>query len=143
MGHAAIDQFNRGYTRLREEKLPDFIKKTSQQASLLSKWKEMNSSCSTDTSPKPSGPSPAVQNNPSPSDIEPPSCGGDDDTDSSSMAEDEGGKDSGMQIPGHDKADEVLDQIEDKEIEDNDELRSGSDLTFVIDPKNGRLMNDW
>ncbi|PBK64863.1 hypothetical protein ARMSODRAFT_892428 [Armillaria solidipes] len=141
MGHAASDLLNRGYKRLHEEKLPEFLKKSTEQALLLARWNRETRSEGVEIASA----NPRLPDNPS-------ECNPESDLADNSHGFDSAGSESGSEDAGEapsngDKEDEVdtlLSQvIEEENIQDDDIPRSGSDLTFVIDNETGRLVNDW
>ncbi|PBK92339.1 hypothetical protein ARMGADRAFT_1105106 [Armillaria gallica] len=138
MGHAAVDLLNQGYVKLNREKLPDFLKKSTEQAVLLSKWKD-DKDTSFHESPAANPPPPSGTSTTSPnSEIDL----ADTDHNDHTRSDCEAGSDSEHEATDEVEAEESEDeQVHEAEVDDIP--TSGSDLTFIIDSESGRLINDW
>ncbi|KAJ7675501.1 hypothetical protein B0H17DRAFT_1140257 [Mycena rosella] len=163
MGHAAVNQFDRGYQRLEDSKLAEYLQHSAEYAELLREMEVLRdnipaitvrSPSSTSSSEldenwqdRSSSPMAAQQSNP-PSPVPdrnfhspaPSSCRSPTASNCSSSSTTQSFRSSASA-----QSRLAADCVEEWDIVDhsNEHLFSGSDLTVTVDPDTGRLSDDW
>ncbi|KAJ7811583.1 hypothetical protein B0H13DRAFT_2383779 [Mycena leptocephala] len=150
MGHAAVNQFDRGYQRLEDEKLADYLEHSAEYANLLREMEVLRGNIPSTSIPSPNPPS--KSNSPTPSSDSAENAG----MHSNSVPSPTPESDRGFNSPvpssarsGHSSASAAsraaADCVEEWDTADHSDepLLSGSDLTVIVDPETGRLNDDW
>ncbi|KAJ7886538.1 hypothetical protein B0H14DRAFT_3729305 [Mycena olivaceomarginata] len=145
MGHAAVNQFDRGYQRLENGKLTEYLEHSVECAKLLHEMEILRGNI-------PPRDAPSKSNSPTPSSNSSDDAGTHSNTVPSPTPESDRGNDSPTPSSvrsGRSSASAVslapADCVEEWDtVDHSDELLfSGSDLTVIIDPETGVLNDDW
>ncbi|KAF7371606.1 hypothetical protein MVEN_00016000 [Mycena venus] len=151
MGHAAVNQSDRGYQRLEDGKLAEYLEHSAEDANLLREMEVLRGNIPPPTSVR-SPDTPSKSNSPTPSSGSSEHAGAHSNTVPSPTPESD--RDYNSPTPSSARSGRssasaasraAADCVEEWDtIDHSDEpLLSGSDLTVIIDPETGRLNNDW
>ncbi|KAJ7167104.1 hypothetical protein C8R46DRAFT_1163398 [Mycena filopes] len=129
LGHAAINCFDRGYQRLDESKMDEFLARSAEYANILT---EMETDDAPIISPRGSSPDVPHPQSPSPTPSSTPS-----DSHSSRSL-----RSPTISQRGIDASDSPVREWDHMDHSDEPRL-SGSDLTVTVDPETGQMSDDW
>ncbi|KAJ6530368.1 hypothetical protein DFH09DRAFT_1044864 [Mycena vulgaris] len=151
MGHAAVNQFDRGYQRLEDGKLEEYLEHSAEYAKLLHEMEILRGNILPSTS-IPSRDAPIKSHSPTPSSNSSENGGAHLNKVPSPTPE----SDRGSHSPTPSSARSgrsfasaasraAADYVEEWDIIDHSDepLLSGSDLTVIVDPETGRMNDDW
>jgi hypothetical protein len=145
MGHAAVNQFDRGYQRLENGKLAEYLEHSAEYAKLLHEMEILRGNI-------PSRDAPSKSDSPTPSSDSSDDAGAHSNTVPSPTPESDRGNDSptpssvrSARSSASAASLAAADCVEEWDtVDHSDELLfSGSDLTVIIDPETGVLNDDW
>ncbi|KAJ7155664.1 hypothetical protein C8R46DRAFT_910243 [Mycena filopes] len=160
LGHAAINRFDRGYQRLDESKMDEFLARSAEYANILTEMEVIRNEGQTDDAPiiSPRGSSPDVPphpQSPSPTPSSTPS-GRSSSTSLTSRSDSHSSRSlrsptisqrgiDASDSPGAARARLAANSVQEWDhMDHSDEPRlSGSDLTVTVDPETGRMSDDW
>ncbi|KAF7372415.1 hypothetical protein MVEN_00102700 [Mycena venus] len=160
MGHAAVNQFDRGYQRLEDGKLAEYLQQSAQYAELLLEMEVLRGNIPAPQLIAIHTPEPKLEkpNSPTPSSdyhhSHPPSPVPDREPYSPAHSLSRSLSASNRSSPSSTRSfrssasaasHAAADCVEEWDtIDHSDEpLQSGSDLTVIVDPETGRLLDDW
>ncbi|KAJ7697655.1 hypothetical protein B0H17DRAFT_1130259 [Mycena rosella] len=137
MGHAAVNQFDRGYQRLEEDKLEEYLQRNAEYADLLREMEVLRGNLP-DNRPLSSANSPTPS-----SDSDSPTPSSDSNSPAPSSPSSQSARSSRSAGSAASRA--AADCVEEWDTVDHSDepLHSGSDLTVIVDPETGQLNNDW
>ncbi|KAJ7857846.1 hypothetical protein B0H14DRAFT_3085159 [Mycena olivaceomarginata] len=138
MGHAAVNRFDRGYQRLRQGKMAEFLEEGAAYADILREMENLRNRGPETEPPSDSSPA-ATERVSSPIRVDSPSNSEDSNSDSS-----ESSSASELSTPPPSEAPEPSNCVEEWDNTDHseDQLESGSDLAPYIDA-DGKMNTDW
>ncbi|KAJ7765118.1 hypothetical protein B0H14DRAFT_2403154 [Mycena olivaceomarginata] len=138
MGHAAVNRFDRGYQRLRQGKMAEFLEEGAAYADILREMENLRNRGPETEPPSDSSPA-ATERVSSPIRVDSPSSSEDSNSDSS-----ESSSASEPSTPPPSEAPEPSNCVEEWDNTDHseDQLESGSDLAPYIDA-DGKMNTDW